>query len=83
MEARLNLPDDLIEQIVDKLVGRLDQKIRPALMDVEQLADYLSVPKGWLYDRTRDKTTGFPYLKIGKYVRFNLEDVLEWLKKQD
>jgi excisionase family DNA binding protein len=83
MEARLNLPEDLIDQIVDKLVDRLDEKIRPSLLDVDQLAAYLNVPKGWLYDRTRDKTTGFPCLKIGKYVRFNLEDVLEWLKKQD
>lgn len=83
MEAKLSLPEELIDQIVDKLVGRLDEKIRPSLMDVEQLADFLNVPKGWLYDRTRDKTTGFPCLKIGKYVRFSLEDVLEWLKKQD
>jgi excisionase family DNA binding protein len=52
-------------------------------MGVEQLASHLKVPEGWIYDRTRDKTSGFPFLKIGKYVRFNLEDVLEWLKRQN
>jgi excisionase family DNA binding protein len=83
MEANLNLPEELIDQIVDRLIDRLDNKIRPPLMDVGQLASYLNVPIGWLYDRTRNKTTGLPFIKIGKYVRFNPEDVLEWLRKQD
>jgi len=83
MEAKLSLPEELVDQIVDKLVGRLDEKIRPSLMDVEQLAAYLNVPKGWLYDRTRDKTSGFPFIKIGKYVRFKLPEVIEFLKGQE
>ncbi len=83
MDAKLSLPEELIDQIVDKLVGRLDEKIRPSLMDVDQLAAFLNVPKGWLYDRTRDKTSGFPCIKIGKYVRFNLPEVIEFLKSQE
>jgi excisionase family DNA binding protein len=83
MEARLNLPEDLIDQIVEKLAGRLEEKIQPSLMDVEQLATYLNVPKGWLYDRTRNKKDGIPHVKVGKYVRFNLQDVLEWLKNNE
>jgi hypothetical protein len=36
LEAKLSLPEELIDQIVDKLAGRLDEKIRPSLLDVDQ-----------------------------------------------
>lgn len=83
MEAKLSLPEELIDQIVDRLVGRLDEKIRPSLMDVDQLAAFLNVPRGWLYDRTRDKTSKFPCIRIGRYVRFDLPEVIEFLKGQE
>ena len=53
------------------------------LMDVDTLAAYLNVPKSWVYERTRHKGNGsIPRIKVGKYTRFNIQDVLEWLKNQ-
>jgi len=35
----------------------------------------------WIYDKTRDKRDGIPYIKVGKYLRFNMPDVQNWLKE--
>ena len=54
--------------------------------DVKQLAERLTVPEGWIYDRTR--ATGpeiIPHLKLGKYVRFDPEspEFQEWLDSHE
>ena len=51
---------------------------KPCLVDVGKVAEVLGVPKSWIYERTRKGT--IPMHRIGKYVRFNLDDVLEWAK---
>jgi len=53
------------------------------LLTVEELAEELKTPPSWIYSRTRQ--TGpdtIPMIKVGKYCRFNLQEVLSWLKKQ-
>lgn len=53
------------------------------LLTIDELAEKLRVPKSWVYSRTRIKgPDAFPRLKIGKYLRFSLEEVLSWLKNQ-
>lgn len=37
-EASINLPETLIQQIFDKLIDRLDNKLRPPLIDVKRVA---------------------------------------------
>ncbi len=52
-------------------------QMKNTLLSVSELAQYLNVPKSWVYDRTyRD---AIPHFKIGRLVRFDLEKVLEWL----
>ena len=54
------------------------------LVTVEQLAELLRVPTSWVYSRTRTAgLTGFPVLKRGKYCRFEVNAVLEWLRVQN
>jgi len=54
------------------------------LLTLEEMADFLKVPKSWLYSRTREKGQGIiPRIKVGKYIRFVKADVLQWLKKQN
>ena len=55
------------------------------LLTVEDLAAALKVPKSWLYDRTRRKKDPIPHIKVGRYPRFQLPQVLAWLesKKKD
>jgi len=47
-------------------------KIKSRFWKPEELAGYLGVPLGWVYDRTQ--TNGpetIPHIKLGKYIRFN------------
>ena len=55
----------------------MDQK----LIDIREMATKLNVPISWLYARTR--TGEIPHLKIGKYVRFDAEKVMQWIIKQN
>ena len=55
-----------------------------ALMTVDELADYLRVPKSWVYGRTREKgPDAIPRVSCGKYIRFRLNEVLAWLDKRN
>jgi hypothetical protein len=54
------------------------------LLKVEELAELLKVPISWVYSRTRETgPNSIPRLRVGKYIRFQLNEVLLWLKKQD
>jgi len=53
------------------------------LLSVDEMAETLKVPKSWLYSRTRKTGPGtIPNIRVGKYIRFELEKVLNWLEKQ-
>lgn len=53
------------------------------LLTINELANILKVPKGWIYQRTRERSpSGLPFFKIGKYLRFSLSDVQAWLHEQ-
>ncbi|MDQ0380279.1 helix-turn-helix transcriptional regulator [Amycolatopsis thermophila] len=51
------------------------------LLSIEDLADYLGVPKGTLY-QWRTKGYGPQGRRIGKYVRYRPEDVDAWVEQQ-
>ena len=54
------------------------------LLSVDELAESLNVPKSWVYSRTRESgADAMPRIKVGKYCRFVLNDVLDWLKSQN
>jgi excisionase family DNA binding protein len=48
-----------------------------ALLTLEETAAFLKVSKSWIYERTRKGT--MPHLKLGKYLRFPLADLLVWI----
>jgi excisionase family DNA binding protein len=52
------------------------------LVTVQEMALILNVPVSWLYQRTRLGSKAIPHLKLGKYVRFNPEEVKEFFKNQ-
>ena len=52
-------------------------------LTVDELAESLKVPKSWLYSRTRETGPGaIPRIKVGKYIRFEKDRVMEWLMDQ-
>ena len=77
----IELDDRDIERVANKVLEVLQGQMftpSPSLLSPEELAIHLNVPKSWIYERTRDNT--IPHVKIGKYVRFSLPEVLVWLK---
>jgi excisionase family DNA binding protein len=53
------------------------------LLTVEEVAELLQVPPSWVYERTRQRSSNrLPGFRLGKYWRFRLTDVLQWLERQ-
>ncbi len=53
------------------------------LLSADELAKALNVPKSWIYSRTRETgSNSIPKLMVGKYIRFRLPDVMDWLEQQ-
>ncbi len=50
------------------------------LVDVEEMAKILRVPSSWIYSRTRLETGEIPFIRVGKYLRFNPGEVVEYFK---
>ena len=54
------------------------------LLTVSELAEVLRTPVSWVYSRTREKgPRAIPIVRVGKYIRFRLDDVMDWLKSQN
>jgi excisionase family DNA binding protein len=53
------------------------------LIDVHELAKKLKVQKSWVYSQTRQSgPDSIPIVRVGKYCRFKMADVLQWLEKR-
>lgn len=49
------------------------------LLTVKELAEILAVPESWIYGHTA--VGDIPTVRVGRYVRFRLGDVLQWLRR--
>lgn len=52
------------------------------LITVQELAKKLNVPVSWVYQRTRFGQEAIPHVRIGKYVRFELNEVVEFFRNR-
>jgi excisionase family DNA binding protein len=53
------------------------------LMTVSEIAAFLKVPISWIYERTRRRgIERLPHVKLGKYLRFSMPEIKEWLRNQ-
>ena len=54
-----------------------------SLLTAGELAHFLKVPRSWVYERTRRRGVDrLPFIKLGKYVRFDLNAVRAFLDRQ-
>lgn len=51
-----------------------------SLVGIKELARRLDVPVSWLYHRTRKNKV--PYYRLGKYLKFREDEVMEWVRSQ-
>jgi excisionase family DNA binding protein len=47
------------------------------LLTAREVAEFLAVPESWVREHTRSGS--IPYLELGRYRRYRLDDVLAWL----
>jgi excisionase family DNA binding protein len=53
------------------------------LLTVDEVAERFKLPRSWVYERTRRRTSdGLPFIKLGKYIRFLETDVRTYLERQ-
>ena len=71
---------DAIAEAVVKKAGALNGgKVDDKLLTPEELADRLKVPLSWVYEQSRQGN--IPTHRMGRYIRFNLCEVIESQKK--
>lgn len=50
------------------------------LLTIDEVAALLKVPKSWIYERTRRRgAERLPYIKLGKYLRFEEKEIRDYL----
>jgi excisionase family DNA binding protein len=87
MKAELTFPQELVDQIAEKVIERLtpmlngDNSESDTILDVQGLSDYLKVKKQWVYEKVHQGS--IPYYKVGKYPRFRKPKIDEWLIKME
>jgi predicted DNA-binding transcriptional regulator AlpA len=57
------------------------------ILTPQQIAERLQVNPSWIYEQTRDRagvrnTDPFPHIKMGRYLRFDWQDVSAWLDRR-
>jgi excisionase family DNA binding protein len=71
---------DAIRQAVrEEIQAAGNGRKEDGLLTPDELADKLKIPVSWVYEQSRQKK--IPTHRIGRYVRFDLNEVLESQKK--
>jgi excisionase family DNA binding protein len=62
---------------MDKVISKANEFAQ--ILTVEEAAALLRVPKSWIYERTRRRgIERIPHKKLGKYLRFQENEVRNW-----
>jgi len=82
-ESAKNPFDLLLEQfrlIVREEIAAAGGPVKE-LLEPEELAERLKVPVTWVYEQSRQG--GIPTHRIGRYIRFDLNEVIESQRKKE
>ena len=79
-------PDNTIEAVLRRIVKEEIRSLKAELnghgdhlLTAEELADRLKIPISWVYEQSR--LGKIPSHKLGRYIRFDLHEVLASQKK--
>lgn len=71
--------EEIIQRAVEKAMNQNGHG-EGKLLTPEELADRLQVPRSWVYEQSRQGN--IPTHRLGRYIRFNLHEVLASQKKE-
>ena len=88
MALRIEIDQADIEAIASRVIEQLRPLLQAwqepdELMDINQLCTLLKKSKGQIYQWVNAAHHGlsdFPYLKVGKSLRFSKRDIMAWMK---
>jgi excisionase family DNA binding protein len=70
-----------LDALADALTERMAQRTQPSpFVDAKAAAAQLGVPSTWLLAEAR--ANRIPHVRLGRYVRFNREQLAEWANAQ-
>jgi excisionase family DNA binding protein len=72
--------EDLLRRIVREELQLLENGKTAELLTPEELAGTLKVPLSWVYEQSRQGN--IPTHRMGRYIRFNLHEVIESQQKK-
>jgi excisionase family DNA binding protein len=72
------MTDDELDKLADRVAARL--AATTSLLNASGAGELLNVPATWVLAEARDGR--IPHLRLGKYVRFRRDDLLEWIAKR-
>jgi excisionase family DNA binding protein len=73
---------NLLRQVIrEEIQAASNGNGHPALLTAEELSRALKINKATVYEWVKSKT--IPYYQAGRFVRFNLQEVLESQKKKN
>jgi hypothetical protein len=72
--------ESLLRRIVREEIQSLQDGNAAELLTPEGLAASLKVPLSWVYEQSRQGN--IPTQRLGRYIRFNLSEVIESQKKK-
>lgn len=72
--------ESLLRRIVREEVQALQNSKAAELLTPEELAATLKVPLSWVYEQSRQRN--IPTRRLGRYIRFDLREVIESQKKK-
>lgn len=83
---RLRVSSPSVESVAERDPSEsavLKAGVSGRLLSVDEVAELLQVPPSWVYDRTRSRGLNrIPGFRLGKYWRFDENEVLAWLERQ-
>lgn len=79
IEAKLNVLEDLLLDLVTKSDHPVSHKPKDEILDVQGAADFLHLTPATIY--TKVSKGVIPYMKVGKRLYFSKENLIAYLKK--
>jgi len=80
-EMLVTLTVSQLRQIIADTIASRAGHESLTLIDADTLAEKLSIPVSWVYEQSRQGA--IPTHRVGKYIRFDLNEVLESQRKND
>lgn len=80
--AKWERESQIKEVVSPKVESKIIPKDKNKRVNADELSKIQDVPVSWIYQRTRLGQDEIPHIKMGKYLRFNPEEVIQFFRNK-